>query len=61
MGLKRPTVQLIEKYRRQFEHKNSAEEEAIILKAFVVFYDLGNVNARELDYFLWGYGKEIFG
>lgn len=186
MGLKRPTVQLIEKYRRQFEHKNSAEEEAIIdlfkifpdnknykgvllksivintlyatqigaivsvaqhifglnvdarlksgdpllvdqiakvtingkerrnyafatkycsfhnpsgypiydsfvdrvlrayqkqdsfsslplgelrdyarfkevLKAFVGFYDLGNVNARELDYFLWGYGKEIFG
>jgi hypothetical protein len=32
-----------------------------VLKAFVMFYDLGNVNARELDYFLWGYGKEIFG
>jgi hypothetical protein len=29
MGLKRPTKQLIEKYRRQFEHENSAEEEAI--------------------------------
>jgi hypothetical protein len=32
-----------------------------VLESFVLFYDLGNINARELDYFLWGYGKEIFG
>jgi hypothetical protein len=32
-----------------------------ILKAFALFYELGNVSARELDYFLWGYGKDIFG
>jgi hypothetical protein len=27
----------------------------------VLFYDLRALNARELDCFLWGYGKEIFG
>lgn len=32
-----------------------------VLEAFVLFYDLRAVNARELDCFLWGYGKEVFG
>jgi len=132
-GLKRPTKELVEKYLREFEPKNSAEEAAIkdpllvdqiakvtihgkvrrnyafatkycsfhnpceypiydsfvdrvlrayqkqdkfsslplgdlkdyerfkeVLEAFVLFYDLRAVNARELDCFLWGYGKEIF-
>jgi hypothetical protein len=31
-----------------------------VLKAFVGFYEMGTINAKELDSFLWGYGKEIF-
>lgn len=32
-----------------------------VLKAFLVYYELGDLNAKELDKFLWGYGKEMFG
>jgi hypothetical protein len=32
-----------------------------VLREFVDFYGLRKSGARELDYFLWGYGKEIFG
>jgi len=32
-----------------------------VLKAFVTFYELGNLNSKELDKFLWGYGKKTFG
>ena len=38
MGLERPTKSLIEKYRREFEHKNSADEEAI-KEIFKIFPD----------------------
>ena len=36
MRLKEPTKELVEEYRRQFEHKNRADEEAIkeLLKIF---------------------------
>lgn len=32
-----------------------------VLKAFLLYYELGDLNAKELDKFLWGYGKEMFG
>lgn len=31
-----------------------------VLQGFVDFYGLGKFSARELDYFLWGYGKKKF-
>jgi hypothetical protein len=31
-----------------------------VLQGFVNFYDLGKPGARELDYFLYGFGKEKF-
>ena len=70
-----PTRELIEKYRKEFEHKNSAEEEAIIevFKIFpnnkdykgvllksIVINSVGKPSWRELDYFLHDYGKEQF-
>ncbi len=32
-----------------------------VLKDFQNFYGLGDLNAKELDKFLWSYGKEVFG
>jgi len=32
-----------------------------VLKAFLVYYELGDLSAKELDKFLRGYGKEMFG
>jgi hypothetical protein len=32
-----------------------------VLKEFLDYYKLGDLNAKELDRFLWGYGKEMFG
>lgn len=31
-----------------------------VLREFVAFYELENVSAKELDGFLWGYGKELY-